>query len=97
MSAKKDEKTIRRHAWPPPQEAERIVMPYYFVLTEERGSVSRYTLIRIVNGKSEHVIRTTKYKDLLERMIQDALVPVFKASPLHLVEAMLGGGPLEVW
>ena len=90
MSAKKDEKTIRRHAWPPPQEAERVVMPHYFVSTEERGSISRYTLVRVVNGTPEHVIGTTKYKDLLETIIQDALVPVFKASPLHLVEAMLG-------
>lgn len=90
MTEQKDEKTIRRHAWPPPKEAERVVMPQYFVSTEERGSISHYALVRVVNGKPEHVIRTTKYKDLLETIIQDALVPVFKASPLHLVEAMLG-------
>jgi hypothetical protein len=89
MPEKTNDKT-GRHAWPPPKESERVVTPYYFVTTEEKGAITHYTLVRVVNGKPAHVIGTTKYKDLLETIIQDSLVPVFKPTQRQYIEATLG-------
>lgn len=77
-----------RHAWPP--EAITCYMPTYFVLKEQEAGRDTYTLVRAASGKSDFVIRTRKYTDLLETVIQDATIPMFSVTPRQLIEGSFG-------
>jgi hypothetical protein len=87
MPEKKDQET-HRHAWPP--EAVTCYMPTYFVLREQESGRDTYTLIRVAGGRPGFVIRTQRYADLLETVIQDATIPVFSVTPRQLIEGSFG-------
>jgi hypothetical protein len=87
MPEKKDQET-HRHAWPP--EAITCYMPTYCVLKEQEAGRDIFTLVRVASGKPDFVIRTRKYADLLETVIQDATIPVFSVTPRQLIEASFG-------
>lgn len=84
----KNEQETHRHAWPP--EAITCYMPTYFVLKEQEAGCDTYTLVRVANGKAGFMIRTDKYADLLETVIQDATIPVFSVTPRQLIEGSFG-------
>jgi transposase-like protein len=65
-------------------------MPTYFVLKEQEAGRDTYTLVRVASGKPHFVIRTKKYADLLETVIQDATIPLFSVTPRQLIEASFG-------
>jgi hypothetical protein len=100
MPEKKDKnkKPERVWPWPPPAKAECVPMPYYLIGIEPTPESERegdndknyYTLWRVLNGEPAHVIGTTKYVDLLEAMLQDALVPMFAMTPRLMAEATGG-------
>lgn len=87
MPEKNDQET-HRHAWPP--EAITCYMPTYFVLKEQEAGRDIYTLVRVASSKPGFVIRTNKYADLLETVIQDATIPVFSVTPRQLIEGSFG-------
>lgn len=87
MPEKKDQ-GAHRHAWPP--EAITCYMPTYFVLKEQEAGRNIYTLVRVASGKPSFVIRTSRYADLLEAVIQDATIPVFSVTPRQLIEGSFG-------
>jgi hypothetical protein len=87
MPEKKDQET-HRHAWPP--EAVTCYMPTYFVLKEQESGRDTYTLVRMADGRPGFMIRTHKYTDLLETVIQDATIPVFSVTPRQLIEGSFG-------
>jgi hypothetical protein len=87
MPEKKNQET-HRHAWPP--EAVTCYMPTYFVLKEQESGRDIFTLVRVASGKPDFMIRTRKYADLLETVIQDATIPVFSVTPRQLIEALFG-------
>lgn len=87
MPEKKDQET-HRHAWPP--EAVTCYMPTYFVLREQEAGRDTYTLVRVAGGKPGFMIRTQRYADLLETVIQDATIPVFSVTPRQLIEGSFG-------
>jgi hypothetical protein len=87
MPEKKNQET-HQHAWPP--EAVMCYMPTYFVLKEQEAGRDTYTLVRVASGKPGFVIRTNKYADLLETVIQDATIPVFSVTPQQLIEGSFG-------
>ena len=87
MPEKKDQET-QRHAWPPV--AVTCYMPTYCVLKEQEAGRDIFTLVRVASGKPDFMIRTRKYADLLETVIQDATIPVFSVTPRQLIEASFG-------
>lgn len=87
MPEKNDQET-QQHAWPP--EAVTCYMPTYFVLREQEAGRDTYTLVRVAGGRPGFMIRTQRYADLLETVIQDATIPVFSVTPRQLIEGSFG-------